>query len=345
VSANRQGLLNALANVPQPDDVRLAIAAIEDQANDNIPNQHVVSQAILSRFTEPYGAKGELLLSGLTIDRPKSRPQRKGTDYFGKFPNYITFASRRAEHIWGNVENGAGAALQETHATDVGDPLSPATIDTLRDLVVLHFIRSIWHVRVHQKSWPQRVRDHRDWWLQNRPVVDEIHYQLHGLYPGGDERRIALVDWLIAEVVELFKNGSMFSVAAVERFERYRQAVNTWGVHLCHVTDDEEFLIGDTPALTVKDGLRGGVENGPGLLNCDYLVMPLSPKIICALSQRGGPTCVRGQISGRDVERYNFLQVDAAWKWVHFRTGSHLEEFIRKILPTGRPVESIEPDF
>lgn len=84
-------------------------------------------------------------------------------------------------------------------------------------------------LRIHNDTWRRQERLRREWWLRHTDLVDQIHFQLYGLYPGGDFQRAAIVDWLIKEVADSYTSGALFSVTAVERFGRYSDMISTWG--------------------------------------------------------------------------------------------------------------------
>ncbi|WP_371579325.1 hypothetical protein [Streptomyces sp. NBC_01314] len=86
------------------------------------------------------------------FSRSSPRPL-KSTRACGWAENFVAFDSASAEELWCAVERRAPAALAAVHAgTPFADPLHVAT---LRDLVVLHFVRSHHYREVHTGAFEQ----------------------------------------------------------------------------------------------------------------------------------------------------------------------------------------------
>jgi hypothetical protein len=85
-------------------------------------------------------------------------------------------------------------------------------------------------------------------------------------------------------------------------------------------------LISDAPALALTTGEPGsGPLDGPGLITCDEIVIPLSPYLLAVLGTRNAYS----EIGQDEVDRYNAAQVRAAAGFFYMRPESGLERFIR----------------
>ncbi|WP_344543937.1 hypothetical protein [Streptomyces levis] len=106
----------------------------------HIARQHLISQVLLRQFTMP-GPKGSgWQLLPFDLHHPERLHKLKSTRACGWAENFVAFDCASAEELWCSVERRVPDALVAVHAgTPLADPLHVAT---LRDLVVLHFVRS-----------------------------------------------------------------------------------------------------------------------------------------------------------------------------------------------------------
>lgn len=110
---------------------------------------------------EPKGSSRQLL--PFDLHNP-GRVHKRMPSRCGWVENFVTVDSPSVEALWGDVERRVPAALAAVHAgTPFTDPLHVAA---LRDLVVLHYIRSLHYRNVHTDSVeraphaPDRQGDH-----------------------------------------------------------------------------------------------------------------------------------------------------------------------------------------
>jgi hypothetical protein len=315
----------ALPPLPPPDEIIARMEQLMPHADDHISGQHTVSAVILRRFTEPWGAKAEELLAGLNIRYVNARPSRGGPDKFGKVRNFVQFASRLLEKRWQEAEDKLHGALSAIEDGTLFDDLN--YVEAIRDIVVLHFVRSIPMSLLHEETWHRMREAHRRRWLQYPVLLHKLHYQRFGFYAAGPQRLEAIIDDLIDPLPSLVDQGALFRVSLDDRFCRFRQAISGYGLEL-FTPECGEFLIGDVPALTIRHGRDGtGIFGGVGLANADEIVLPLGPHWMAVLGNHNRMRVV--EIPQETVRRYNIMQVQTAYQHVHFRPSSGLENLVR----------------
>ncbi|MFC4611538.1 DUF4238 domain-containing protein [Streptomyces maoxianensis] len=109
--------------------------------------QHLVSQVLLRQFTMPGPKSSGWQLLPFDLLNPQRRCKLKSTRSCGWAENFIAFDSMSAEELWSAIESRVSAALSAVNAgAPFADPRHPAT---LRDLVVLHYVRSHNYHGVH----------------------------------------------------------------------------------------------------------------------------------------------------------------------------------------------------
>ena len=303
------------------------VQRLDSQAAHNIKDQHVVSQVILSNFAERWGKKQERLLAGLDLDHEGSAPRYGGTRRFGKVPNFVRFASKSIEQVWKESEDRLRAALDAIASHTVFT--DPASLSTIRDAVVLHFVHSIPAVFIHENAWVQNREAAKVFALRFPHHLEDIFHQKYGVYPSGPEGLDIAFNLLISKTANEKERGALFRVGLEDKFRRYRQLPENYDVQIL-VPESSEFIIGDVPALAIRHGQAiTGVRGGVGLATADELAMPLGPQWLAVLNNKGRAGF--SNISRDRVLDYNTMQIQAAYRHVHFRPGSGLEEWIRSV--------------
>lgn len=306
---------------PPPTDVAARMQQLDPLAADNISDQHVVSQVLQRRFTEPCGPKKELFLARLNRRHPKGKLRLGSPAQFGKYEDFVKFASRSVEEVWGRTENRMHATLDAVEqGAAIGDP---AHEDVLREAIILHYVRSIPAVRIHADSY-DKVREQ----LGQTTLPDYAFYARYKLYPAGPEARKLILDEMTQPTARRYEQGAIFRANIEDRFKRFTQGASGYAVRIVTATAGE-FLFGDTPALAIhwRDG-RAATGSDIGLLNADEVVLPVTPKHLAVLRQQPWQT----QASADEVDEYNRAQIREAHQYVHFRAGSGLEQYVRTAL-------------
>ena len=300
---------------------------MDPEANQNIKNQHVVSRVLLAQFAELRGKNQEHQLAGLDLAITNSRPSYGGPGMFGKVPNFVRFASKSVEQVWKETEDKLHDILGAVADNTIFG--TPAHLDTIRDTFVLHFVRSIPAAFIHEDAWLQNRGAAKRFAFQFPQHLEEIFRQKHGIYPSGPEGFDIAYDLLIAEMTSEKDRGSFFRVGLEDKFRRYRDVTRSYGVEIL-VPESGEFIIGDVPALAIRLGQSTtGVRSGVGLATADELAIPLGPKSLAVLRNAGRTGF--GKASSAEVESYNTMQIQAAYRHVHFRPGSGLPAWIRSV--------------
>jgi hypothetical protein len=306
--------------------LRRARALLPDAARHE-RNQHVVSKVVLKQFTEPWGAKGELLLAALSMRHPEKKILRGGPARFGKIPDYLRFASSSAEDLWAETETRLDEPLKavwrDGQITDARDEA------IIRDAIALHVIRSIPTAALHQVTWMRYRKAARQW--RGRPeMVEWMHASRFGWWTSDPARLELALDEFYRPVDDLVGSHAIFRVSLEDRFERLRSGFRAFELKIL-TASDSEFLIGDVPVLLLRDGRGGlGFFDGIGLANADEIVFPLTPRHVAVLGQGSRNRTV----ARAEVERYNALQVGVAYRQVYFRIGSGLHGFARSVKNT-----------
>jgi hypothetical protein len=312
--------------MPSNQEILQRVKVLMPEAARHEPDQHVVSKVVLKQFTEPYGKKGELLLSSLNVRHSERKIVRGGPTRFGKIPNYLRFASSSAEDLWGETETRLHDPLEAIKRDDrLTDSAHEAVV---RDAIALHFIRSIPTAALHQTTWSERREAARQQWRDNPQLLEWIHVNVFGWWTDDPARLELALDEFYRPVDELVASDAVFRVSLEDRFERVRKGFEAFDLKVLS-SRDREFLIGDVPVLAMREGHGGlGIFDGVGLANADEIVLPLTPYHVVVLGQ--GPE--NRQATDDEIDRYNALQVRIAYRYVYFRSGSDLASFARSLL-------------
>lgn len=296
------------------------------------PDQHVVSRVVLDQFAEPLGAKGERKLRILNRNRIQSKPTQLGPAGCAKFRHYVRFASESSETHWGLTETRIPDALSAAEqGTFFANPRHAATI---RDVMVLHLVRSIPALINSDRCWRQahdvfiteRLR-------QDRRLLSSLHRARFRRAPEGKEGLRFMAEDLIAPFAAQVDRGIYFRVSVVERFQRFQRMLADQPVQLRQPTEGE-LLISDAPMLALRNGdPSSGTLDGAGLATCDEAVLPLGPRLLAVLGAGDG-YALMGQ---EEVDRFNAAQVRATADYIYMRPGSGLETFVRSAVTEHWP--------
>ncbi len=314
---------------PTPDDLRTRLKELAPFANDNVVDQHLVSRVILRRYARPVPKRQGRVLARLNLYFPDAGPTYKAPAGCGKEPNFLKVASRLAEDLWATVENQLHDALA---ACDDGTLFDrPELVEVIKDAIALHFVRSNQTMALHERAWTIVRDEYRMAWLDDRRMLELAHYLRTGLYTAAPAVLEATADDLIAPIQALVDSGEMLRVRIEQLFEQARDIARKSGLEIAR-PEAGEFIIGDTPALAVRNDRPGiGPLDGIAMNDANLMVLPLGPRLLASL----GPADTFGTVSADFVDRMNGLQVAAARKYVYFRPGSGMEGFVRQACAAG----------
>jgi hypothetical protein len=322
--------------MPSPVEVVRQAIALSGSAEDNTPGQHVISKVILKQFAEPEPKTGALKVYSFDIEYPNAKNRCKGLTTCGQAPktDFVRFASRSVEQKWKAVEDRLPETLFAIEQGTVFDDI--AHLARIRDLVALHFIRSIQSDVIRWRTWNDVYAACQQRWRDDPAALDRVSRMRPGFYTAGETGRETTLNDLHAQTVELMESGAYFRVLVEDRFERMCTWVQDAEVEIL-TSEQGEFLIGDIPVLLMSPGYIGsGVLDDIGLLAADHLVLPLGPRYLAKLGGRNQFT----RIPAETVNTLNIAQVKAAFTHVFFRPDSVLEEFVKSV---DRPKPSDGP--
>jgi hypothetical protein len=115
----------------------------------------------------------------------------------------------------------------------------------------------------------------------------------------------------------MFAQGALFRLRVQDLFETARDHFQRSGVEILDPADPgPEFLIGDTPALTMNFATgNAGVRAGITLAAANTVMLPFTPRLLVSL----GPVTATTQVPAGFIEHVNHVQVQAAQRYVHHR--------------------------
>ena len=243
----------------------------------------------------------------------------------GRFENFVAVDSSSAEALWNTVETPAKAAIAAVRAgTPFADPRHAAT---LRDLIVLHYVRSLHYRDVHTDS-VERAR-----MRLVAKVITQYPEQLRiealretGLYLSGPAALGAFTERLIERSTFMRdrESGKLFRTSVEDTFHKMRDLASTRRLEVI-TPETGQFLIGDNPALTLS--VKGSrTIYGMAFGDAQTLLLPVGPRHLLSL----GTEEVMLTVSQLFVDRLNAVQVHAARRYVYLHPESSLEPFVKR---------------
>lgn len=269
------------------------------------------------------GPGGRKLLP-VDVQNPERHPKTTGPRACGAVKDFIAVDSPTAESLWNSVETLAPDALA---AMKAGRPFdNPQHVEVLRDLVVLHYVRSHRYRSVHNKAFKTVSDKVRGMVVERFPeALRSEALRQTGLHLPGPVSLGPFAERLItqSEVTQNFRNGRLFRDSIEDTFHKVRGMAADWRVEVL-TPESGEFLIGDTPAVTLRANAR------PWSINMAFgdaqtIILPIGPKHLLAL----GPNDLTGTLSQSAVDALNGVQIHAADRYVYMRPGSGLQTFAR----------------
>lgn len=334
VDQNIRGLDAALGtSSPGPAGLASLVSAARAASSASSPRigrQHVISQVVLRRFCEPgAGGAGRQLIRHDVLIGIASPTGPRGAGYV---QNFVKIDSKATEELWQQVENNMpkaiDAAINQTILSD------PALISVLRDAIALHYVRNPQTLEVHEECFADALRNAVDA-LAGTPAAAEAFYRHHGLEPAGAQGRRLGAQELLAPMKDIFTQGTLFRLRVQDLFETVTDRFQSSGVEILVPSDaDSEFLIGDTPALTVDFASgNAGVRAGISLGAANTIMLPLAPRLLIAL----GRTNAVAQVPSGFIHMINQVQAQAARQYVYCRPSATFGTRIAQWRTSGAP--------
>jgi hypothetical protein len=308
-----------------------ALADLIRQAEDavttpsTVRRQHFISQGVLRRYVEDVPPHGRVLAK---FDISAGRTELTGTNGVGYVDHFVPVDSQTTETLWQEVEThltqAINAALNGTALT------SPAYLTTLRRAVALHFARNPQTLTIHNQNFIETFQDQIEQ-LAKTPLAAAAFYRDHGIVPAGPQGLRMGAEAILERLGQLHKDGGLFRLSVQRLFEMVRDRFDLKGIQiLTPASATKEFLLGDTPALTL-DRATGtvGLAQGVTADQADEIFMPLAPRLLVSL---GSPDGTRS-IPDDEVDQYNQWQSRAAQDYLIHRPAA---SFTASIITTWR---------
>ncbi|MBM7771738.1 hypothetical protein JOD54_001942 [Actinokineospora baliensis] len=309
---------------PTVEEAERRRAELAREGGRVVPNQHIVSKAVLKNFSEKDSKGGHFLVPYNVRSGLELRPL--GVKGCGKIRNFVRYASASLEYLWkSTVEDHLHDAVQAIHDGSILN--EPRLIKVMKDCIALHLVRSPWYLALHDKIVEQATTEGREWILRAYgPRLERAFFARYGLHAAGNEALGAFLDENMANWRDLRASGLLERQSVEEHFEMARGTFDPLQIQLLFAPSSHEFVIADSPAFTysfdhdkeVFTNIRKAIgdSNGAG--------MPITNRCYVVTA----PDAVSATVSHRLLDALNRTQVKAAHEHVYYRPGSNLKEFV-----------------
>lgn len=211
-----------------------------------VARQHVISQVVLRRYVEVL-PEGKRLVR---VNLATGQVELITTNAAGWVRDFVPVDSKATEDLWQQVENRLNPAMDAAlNGTALGNA---AHLKTLKDAVALHFIRNPQTLEQHNKSFKDALDRFLDA-VAKTPVAAEAFRRKSHLAPAspGDLRLGA--EAFYEPMMTLHRVGGMFRLSVQRLYENVCNRFDNRSVEiLTPASANKEFLIGDGPAITLK---------------------------------------------------------------------------------------------
>lgn len=271
-----------------------------------VRRQHTVTERILRGFASPRGQ-----LAVFDKAYRQRRLHSPGANLF--VTEFDTWDSRGAEARWNLFEDKFPDALERVaQHTALADP---RTVETLRDLVALHWLRSRAMMVAREQAATRFFNSYRRSAPDTRAeMLAETMRQTTGLHAASRSALEWTVDRLVAETQDA-DVPRWHSQWNVDYFAAARVRLGNLEIGIHH-TAGRDLAIGDCPVITTITGRGGaGPHQNVGIQKADHIAMPITPDTLLTF----GEVRPAMNLTGGDVEQYNDLQWSTYVLWVAAR--------------------------
>lgn len=278
--------------------------------------QHTVTERLLKGFAANDGR--------LAVFDREYRQRRLRSPGAGIFTtNFDSWGSRGSEDRWNLFEVNFPAALAGVKdRTALSDP---ATVDTLRDMLALHWLRSRGMVRARGQAVNRTFGRYRlDAPDTRRDFLAEALRQRTGLIATSRSSLEWMADKLIGDV-QANDLAKWHSRQNVEYFQAARTRFEQLDLHV-HYAATRDLAIGDSPVITTIKGQPGaGPHQDIGVQRADHVAMPITPNVLITL----GDNPPNRDLSDDEVDSYNDCQWSTFAVWIAARPGGAADERLK----------------
>lgn len=316
------------ARWPTGAQIYARIEELRPEADRHVVGQHVISQVLLKRFATPFGSDGLKLLP-FNLDHPHRLHKMASPRKCGKVKHFARFASASLEQVWGKLETRIPDAAA---AVDRGDVFQHEQhVQTLKDLIALHLVRSLNYRDVHQRIFTKIYTEQRTALLTNQSDLLRLAVlQRSGLHLAGPQGLIAAADDILRPHRQNFESGADFRVRIEDTFAEAKGMISGAGLEIL-VPAVGEFLLGDIPALVIQQSQTRTAFN-VAIGDSTAIVLPFGPRhLLVGRTPRNG----MGVATEEMVGFLNRLQIEAAHQRLYLRPNSGQDAFVRSYLKLG----------
>lgn len=264
-------------------------------------------------------------LRPVDVRHPERRNKLRSTKACGWADTFVAFDSPSAEDLWSSVERRAPAAFEAVRA---GTPFAdPRHVEALRDLVVLHYVRSYRYREVYTNAFGAVSVKLRNQLVRQfpEPLRREALRQT-GFHLAGSGALDAFAERLIeqSEVAQDFGSGKLFRTSIEDMFYKVRAMAANWQLEVL-TPESGQFLVGDNPGVSVRTDTTP-LSYNMAFGDAHSIVLPIAPRHLLALGREN----VIGTIPRALVNQINTVQILAADRYVYMHPQStRLETFAR----------------
>lgn len=192
------------------------------------------SRVVLRKFQESVGRAGNQLAR---VDVVSGAVDGLGPNGLGYVEHFIPVDSEATEKLWQTVEGRVNPAIAGALSGDA------ASLETLKNLVVLHYVRNPQIALAHKKAFEDAAEQGVDRWAKT-PLAAESFRRKTGLFAAGEEAlRIGAEESRSqGRMRTLYADGGLFRLSAQRLYETVRDRVAALNVELLSPAGSSEFL-------------------------------------------------------------------------------------------------------
>lgn len=275
----------------------------------------MVSQALLNRFASPDGFI-------TAYDLRYGVSNLRTSKAVGFESNFVKREPDTTEAVWREVEELIRPALSEVDQQS--GPLSETTERVVKDLVALHFARSLATSAGHSRALvhaEEKVRSNKaDLARLARAKYSGLHLDF------APSIHAEIADEIIAAVRDEESTGTVFRDDVLRYFEVTRTNLSTFSLMVRPLMGEAELLLGDCPAVSLSRGMEPSTRSP--LLEAAFIAMPLGPQNVAFVYPDGIDEPVV-PVGPEEALYLNRSQVAQAQRQVYSRPGSGLNQMVQ----------------